>query len=1085
MTKENDKKIDTPSEFYRKIRPEYFSDSAKTYEVQLPKEHLAYELSKISTNQKEDAFETLCRKLAERFICPNLIPQVGPSGGGDGKTDAETYPVSESIFERWFSPENGWERDENWAFAFSSKEDWKNKCKGDIKKIVETARGYTRVYFISNQTISSKKKKDAQDEFIKEFKIDVVILDSEWILEKIYGSDLIDLVVDTLNLSEVYKKEKFSIGERDAHRLKKLQEIEERISNPNRYSEHDYQLVEDALESAILTRMLEKPKEEVLAKFDRALRLGKKVNNIQQLARIHYQRAWTFLNWYDAYVDFVNEYILFKKCVFESESIKGVELFFNLFNLLRGITALDDNKLAGLTIDLNKEKEELEQILNRIIDDKDKPSSSLIAKTHKSFLIIFDSLANAKDVSKELSTLKEYLDESTRYIEYPFESFIKIIEIFGDYLPNSKEYDILIDKLASLLEKRASELAAGETFMKRGFQKLKGGFHKESVIYFGRAVLKLAKEESQDGLYLSLRGLQHAYSDSGLYWASYNSLIAATSIIIKEWYNTGKISKRLLYCVNDAVKNELFIGRIPILLNWHELYQIIRTQFEVTNGEAEDITTPEFIDACLAVRLVNTSFEKWSKLSSLPDLLQKETLWISQDTCLYMLGYLELLDDKYKTSSENIKTFDDYFALVASQPFKEQIVYETDFFTESEIKFNSIILGVNVSVSFEKDKNIMLFAEMALAYLESFLATAYSEVMPSSETIQISITNSNAIELFEISNNGSSSEFQLSINFKKFEKNDAHSILLELAGQVIGKNFIMKDAKNYLEQLFKNEELHERQAFIYGHQQFIKSILGEDPKLFLEDWHTEVAMNEYPLKRAEKPFFKAHLKNEEKREEKDPDLENVKHYQRKVSSIIDNQLWDDAKWLGFGFFGDRTIPFGIFLAFENGIAGKAIFENWIKQFGKEDKEEQIRIAIIKNISKTKPNWYRVHVSKKINLEKELQEGNLLITASRFHEMNPEAATNLTTLLNGYNHFKQYWLFPVQMSPDGKKIMPFVDFGILKREMIIKDAWQIGENDYDSAAIRKGDNPLIPDDINDAPILKLLERKNKDELESGE
>ncbi len=63
-----------------------------------------------------------------------MIPQVGPTGGGDGKTDSETYPVSPSISDRWFVPENGWNKNEKWAFAISAKEAWKGKAKGDIKK---------------------------------------------------------------------------------------------------------------------------------------------------------------------------------------------------------------------------------------------------------------------------------------------------------------------------------------------------------------------------------------------------------------------------------------------------------------------------------------------------------------------------------------------------------------------------------------------------------------------------------------------------------------------------------------------------------------------------------------------------------------------------------------------------------------------------------------------------------------------------------------------------------------------------------------------------------------------------------------
>jgi hypothetical protein len=111
MNKKNAENV-TLSDLYRMVRPECFSDTEVTYEAVLTKEHFAYELSRITTNQKQDEFEVLCRKLAERFITPNLIPQVGPTGGGDGKTDFETYPVSSNIHERWFVPENGWNKDE-------------------------------------------------------------------------------------------------------------------------------------------------------------------------------------------------------------------------------------------------------------------------------------------------------------------------------------------------------------------------------------------------------------------------------------------------------------------------------------------------------------------------------------------------------------------------------------------------------------------------------------------------------------------------------------------------------------------------------------------------------------------------------------------------------------------------------------------------------------------------------------------------------------------------------------------------------------------------------------------------------------
>lgn len=151
------KKYPTPSEFSRQRRPEYFSDSKIIAKAVLPREQLDYEISQIFVNQKHDSFETLCRKLAEKLIYPNLIPQVGPTGGGDGKTDSETYPVSNFISDRWCVNDSRW--NDNWAFTISAKTDWKPKVKSDVKKIIETNRGYTKIFFFSNQKISSKNKK--------------------------------------------------------------------------------------------------------------------------------------------------------------------------------------------------------------------------------------------------------------------------------------------------------------------------------------------------------------------------------------------------------------------------------------------------------------------------------------------------------------------------------------------------------------------------------------------------------------------------------------------------------------------------------------------------------------------------------------------------------------------------------------------------------------------------------------------------------------------------------------------------------------------------------------------------------------
>ena len=131
----------------RAWRPEIFSDSKQENVQKLSKAVFEYHLETLTSRKQEYEFEHFCRKLCEKELCPNLRVQTGPTGGGDSKVDAETYPVASTIAERWWmgSPSAGAER---WAFAFSAKQDWKSKVKADVENIISTGRSYALIYFL-------------------------------------------------------------------------------------------------------------------------------------------------------------------------------------------------------------------------------------------------------------------------------------------------------------------------------------------------------------------------------------------------------------------------------------------------------------------------------------------------------------------------------------------------------------------------------------------------------------------------------------------------------------------------------------------------------------------------------------------------------------------------------------------------------------------------------------------------------------------------------------------------------------------------------------------------------------------------
>ena len=106
---------------------------------------------------------------------------------------------------------------ENWAFAFSCKKQWKGKAKDDVKKIANLDNKFKRVYFISNQFIRDKTRADEELRLNHEYKIDVHILDRTWIITKVFEHKHEEMAIDSLGI-DVLKKEKPQLGPNDTSR---------------------------------------------------------------------------------------------------------------------------------------------------------------------------------------------------------------------------------------------------------------------------------------------------------------------------------------------------------------------------------------------------------------------------------------------------------------------------------------------------------------------------------------------------------------------------------------------------------------------------------------------------------------------------------------------------------------------------------------------------------------------------------------------------------------------------------------------------------------------------------------------------
>lgn len=349
-------------EFYQSRRPEFFSDSEIRYEVPLTRELFDLQLARLSTDKKHSEFEKFVVAVSRRLITPNIKPQTGPDGGGDGKVDAETYEVSDDISDKWYSEECGAHGKEKWAFTISCRSSWKEKIKSDVKKAVETGRGYARVLCFSNQLIKADLRLALEESLSKQYDVKVDIFDATWCRDAVFQNGCIDVALAELGFSDEYKRKTVKVGNRDFKRKQRLEEIEKSILRPIEGLDTGY--VDELDEACILSRALDMPRVDVEGKFDRAVRECKRHGTEPQLFNIIYNHAWTSLFWFEDCQAAFEDYNKLKPFVEADSSVARIE---KLTNLLTVLTAA--SRMSVTSINLSAEKDyvkNLQRLSNKI-----------------------------------------------------------------------------------------------------------------------------------------------------------------------------------------------------------------------------------------------------------------------------------------------------------------------------------------------------------------------------------------------------------------------------------------------------------------------------------------------------------------------------------------------------------------------------------------------------------------------------------------------------------------------------------------------------------------------------------------------
>ena len=1079
-----------PREFMRARRPYLFSDTTRENHNKLPKAVFEYHLETLTNRKQEYEFEHFCRKLAERELCPNLRPQTGPTGGGDSKVDSETYPVSERIAARWWigTPSSGSER---WGFAFSAKKDWKSKVRSDVEKILSTPRNYQLIYFFTSQFVRDKERADLEDNLTQANGVRVCIIDRLWIVEKVYSGEHLDLAVSDLALEGVETEQVRQIGPNDTARLRELEQLDKDVLDVTRYEGAKYQLVEDCLRSAILARGLERPQSEIEARFHRAERLAREVNYQPQQLRVAYNQAWTAFWWNEDLSEFIRFYDIVENLATGIDDSNALDLLLNLWMLLH--TAAHTGDVANLDTRIEPKSRKLIASFNEMASDITRPNRALEARTNIILMKTTQAYYEGDEHQVEAGwmALSELVDQCVASPTYPLEKLFGIVSQLGELL-DSPALDDLFDKLVGAIRHRRSDGEAGEAYTRRGIQKFRQDKPYQSIIWFGKAEELLLKEEYRVELIMTLVGSAHAYERVGLLWAARSKILVAADRALSSFHESGTVTHAMLRTLERLIWIELQLGRIPHVLNCLVFSRALASHLVLS--EDEKVEYDEIVntqDLILGIHMLNTPIDLLSKLAQLPDTLEQLGLANARLALLYALGHEEFLRGEGSIpADEDSRAMAAVFERWHDQPAREDISQTPSFSHDSTCFHVSTVLGIRVVVSTPNNATSVSVAESLLGALEAYLATSDEEhLFPHKSSVCITISETDdgcnkirstfpeaGVEIAEI-------EHSVDLSVATLSEQEAYlDWLQDTLIRITCTMVMIKDVEAWMAKVAGEERGLARAFTLANMVTMNRNVFGESPRLCLGDWTNEENRS-FTLNRRQ--LWKRSDGESQKGGSRVPkfgvgppprhltDRERLRHSDKRVTSPIDIRLWDRANWRGTLFLWQPSSPPILGLGFERLDAGLEIFREWCRLWGNDDKGDNLRVAIISGVSSAHPGKYSVIVGPNFNTIGSDDE-KVHMFVSRVNRMTPKTTRNLDMFVSAYKRMGAYLLMPANLDLE----QPRLDFelAILKRNLVIRKAWEIGENDPDICAIEDDDDPLLPTDVEDPPILRALKQR---------
>lgn len=576
-----------PSEMARQWHPYNFSDSVVEGKHPVSRSVLEFQLAELTINRKETEFEEFGRQLIRREICPNLLPQTGPVGGGDSHTDSESVPVSPELAVTRYWGNAPAVTDENWAFAISAKKAFAAKIRDDAAKIAALTRKFDQVFFVTNQPVSDKQRRKLEEELkAKHGFTEVRILDRTWIVEKVIQNDHVDLLREVLRLDLPETRSKRT-GPRDTANQQKLEKLLEKFLKPHESYATRYELASDYLRAGKLAARLEKPRAEVDSFFDQSAVVAREINHVPMVVEARYHKAWTAYWWYD---DFIAAAEIFDEMITSLPEIIDAETA-TLYNTLYG--CLRTGELTDqLTLPAGKSAAwdvAVREKLEAIAADSSRPNNAFHARTTLAFRQLTSAFVDKTKLESIFTELGRCLIEAKHLGQYPFMGFIEQLRKLGEFCCKEPAYLKLMDELEPAIVERVGEVQAAQASVALGYQLLEKEQYREALSRFCRAAVRSVKEETKDALVRAVGGAGASFHEMGLCWAARAYMLASLHFAIRSPEDLARRPSFGFQVFCTLARLELRLGRLGPFLAWFEMASLPALRPPVKAGKSDEV----------------------------------------------------------------------------------------------------------------------------------------------------------------------------------------------------------------------------------------------------------------------------------------------------------------------------------------------------------------------------------------------------------------------------------------------------------------------------------------------------------------